>query len=124
MSTPPSGSVRVGFGYDIHRLEAGRPLWLGGIHIVDAERGAVAHSDGDVLLHALCDALLGSVGLEDIGAHFPDTDPEFKGIASMTLLARVAALLETRGATTSNVDCTIVLERPKIGPYRTEIREA
>ena len=94
MTTPSSGSVRVGFGYDIHRLEAGRPLWLGGVRIIDAERGAVAHSDGDVLLHALCDALLGSVGLEDIGAHFPDTDPRYKGIASLTLLARVASLVE------------------------------
>ena len=124
MSNVTGGSVRVGFGYDIHRLEVGRPLWLGGVLIADADRGAVAHSDGDVLLHALCDALLGSVGLEDIGSHFPDTDPAYKGIASLTLLTRVARLLEERGATPVNVDCTVVLERPKIGPYRTEMRAA
>jgi 2-C-methyl-D-erythritol 2,4-cyclodiphosphate synthase len=124
MANGAVSTTRIGFGYDIHRLEAGRPLWLGGVRIVDAERGAVAHSDGDVLLHALCDALLGSMGLDDIGAHFPDTDPAYKGIASLTLLARVAALLRENGATIVNVDCTVVLERPKIGPYRSEMRAA
>lgn len=113
----------VGFGYDIHRLEAGLPLRLGGIDIPEASSGPVAHSDGDVLLHALCDALLGAAALGDIGRHFPDTDPAYKGIASIALLRKVVDLLAERSLFPHNVDCMILLERPKIAPYREAIRE-
>jgi len=112
----------AGFGYDIHRLEAGRPLRLGGIDIPEAQSGPVAHSDGDVLLHALCDALLGAAALGDIGRHFPDTDPAYKGIASIELLRNVVELLAERSLLPHNIDCMILLERPKIAPYREEIR--
>lgn len=112
----------VGFGYDIHRLEEGRPMTLGGVRLPNADRGPVAHSDGDVLLHALCDALLGAVGLEDIGHHFPDTDPAYKNANSLDLLRRVVELLREEGGTPVNVDCTLVLERPKIAPFRPQMR--
>jgi 2-C-methyl-D-erythritol 2,4-cyclodiphosphate synthase len=112
----------VGFGYDNHRLEEGRPMVLGGVNVPDADRGPVAHSDGDVLLHALCDALLGAVGLEDIGHHFPDTDPAFKNANSLDLLRRVLELLRNENAIPVNVDCTLVLERPKIAPLRGKMR--
>jgi 2-C-methyl-D-erythritol 2,4-cyclodiphosphate synthase len=108
----------VGFGYDIHRLEAGLPMTLAGVRIDDPPAGPVAHSDGDVVLHALCDALLGAAALGDIGRHFPDTDPAYRGIDSLELLRRVVALLAGRGLRPHNVDCTLVLERPKIAPYR------
>lgn len=112
----------VGFGYDIHRLEEGRPMTLGGVRLPDADRGPVAHSDGDVLLHALCDALLGAVGLEDIGHHFPDTDPAFRNANSLDLLRHVLELLRRENAVPVNVDCTLVLERPKIAPFRPLMR--
>jgi 2-C-methyl-D-erythritol 2,4-cyclodiphosphate synthase len=112
----------VGFGYDIHRLEAGRPMRLGGVDLPEATAGPVAHSDGDVLLHALCDALLGAAGLGDIGIQFPDTDEEFRGIDSLELLARVVALVEREGLRAHNVDCTVVLERPKLSPHREAMR--
>jgi 2-C-methyl-D-erythritol 2,4-cyclodiphosphate synthase len=116
--------MRSGFGYDIHRLEPGLPLKLGGLDIPDAPAGPVAHSDGDVLLHALCDALLGSAALGDIGQHFPDTDPKYRGINSLRLLEEVVALLLSHGLVPNNVDCMLLLERPKIAPYREAIRES
>jgi 2-C-methyl-D-erythritol 2,4-cyclodiphosphate synthase len=113
-----------GFGYDIHRLQPGLPLRLGGVDIPDAPAGPIAHSDGDVLLHALCDALLGAAAMDDIGVHFPDTDPRYRGIHSLVLLREVVALLSTRGLVPNNVDCMLILERPKIAPYREAIRES
>lgn len=114
---------RVGFGYDVHRLEAGRRLMLGGV-LVSTDVGCVAHSDGDVLLHALCDALLGAAGLGDIGMHFPDTDPAYAGISSLELLAHVVALLHGAGYAAGNVDATVILERPKIAPHVAAMRAA
>jgi 2-C-methyl-D-erythritol 2,4-cyclodiphosphate synthase len=114
----------IGFGYDIHRLEPGRPMRLGGVDIPEAERGPVAHSDGDALLHAICDALLGAAALGDIGLHFPDTDPAFRGIASIELLHRVVALLSEQNLSPHNIDCMVILERPKIAPYREAMRLA
>jgi 2-C-methyl-D-erythritol 2,4-cyclodiphosphate synthase len=114
----------VGFGYDIHRLEAGRPLRLGGVDIPGAESGPVAHSDGDVVLHALCDALLGAAGLGDIGVHFPDTDEAFRGVDSVVLLERVVAMLAREGVRPHNVDCTVVLERPRLAPHRPAMQES
>jgi 2-C-methyl-D-erythritol 2,4-cyclodiphosphate synthase len=116
-------AMLVGFGYDIHRLEPGRPMRLGGIDLPDAPAGPVAHSDGDVLLHALCDALLGAAGLGDIGVHFPDTDEAYRGVDSMVLLERVVALLAAEGLRPHNVDCTVVLERPKVSPHRIAMQQ-
>lgn len=112
----------VGFGYDVHALAEGESLVLGGV-VIPSPIGTVAHSDGDVLLHAVCDALLGAAGLGDIGEHFPDTSAEFKNISSMELLARVVALLHTTGYEIVNLDATLVLERPKILPYKAAMRE-
>ncbi|MCS6808392.1 MAG: 2-C-methyl-D-erythritol 2,4-cyclodiphosphate synthase [Bacteroidota bacterium] len=111
----------IGFGYDIHRLAEGETLILGGIEI-PSSFGTVAHSDGDVLIHALCDALLGAAGLGDIGEHFPDTDPRYRGISSIKLLRQVVGLLQGEGYTIVNIDCTLVLERPKILPYKAAMR--
>jgi 2-C-methyl-D-erythritol 2,4-cyclodiphosphate synthase len=97
---------------------------LGGVDIPEAEAGPVAHSDGDVLLHAICDALLGAAALGDIGRHFPDTDPVFRGIASLELLRRVVALLAAHTLVPHNIDCMLILERPKIAPYRDAMRQA
>ncbi|MEO8588647.1 MAG: 2-C-methyl-D-erythritol 2,4-cyclodiphosphate synthase [Flavobacteriales bacterium] len=116
-------TVRVGFGYDVHRLVEGRELWLGGVNIPHSV-GALGHSDADVLLHAVCDALLGAVALGDIGQHFPDTDAEWKGADSKGLLKAVVALLSERGWQVGNVDCTLVLERPKIMPHAGVMRAA
>ncbi|GBD07310.1 2-C-methyl-D-erythritol 2,4-cyclodiphosphate synthase [bacterium HR21] len=113
----------VGFGYDVHRFAEGGRLVLGGVEI-PAARGVSAHSDGDVLFHALCDALLGAAGLGDIGEHFPDTDPRYQGVASRVFVERVVALLEERGYRIVNVDATIVLQEPKIAPYREQIRQS
>lgn len=113
----------AGFGYDVHRLEAGRAMVLGGVEIPDAPSGAVAHSDGDVLLHAVCDALLGAAALGDIGKHFPDTDPAYKGISSLELLRQVVQLLRNQGLRPHNLDCMLILERPKIAPYRDLMRQ-
>ena len=113
----------VGFGYDVHRLEAGRPMVLGGVEIPDAPSGPVAHSDGDVLLHAVCDALLGAAALGDIGRHFPDTDPAYRGISSLELLRQVTRLLAEQGMRPHNLDCMLILERPKIAPYRDLMRQ-
>lgn len=107
---------RVGFGYDVHRLAEGYELWLGGVKI-DFPLGAVGHSDADVLLHAICDALLGAAALRDIGFHFPDTNPQFKGISSLRLLEKVGNLLKDKGFSVGNIDSTLVLQKPKIAPY-------
>jgi 2-C-methyl-D-erythritol 2,4-cyclodiphosphate synthase len=108
--------IRVGFGFDVHQLVEGRELWLGGVQIPHSV-GALGHSDADVLLHAVCDALLGAVALGDIGKHFPDTDQRWKGADSKVLLKAVVDLLAERGWTVGNVDASLVLERPKIMPH-------
>lgn len=114
--------VRVGFGFDVHQLKAGKELWLGGIKLSHS-KGAVGHSDADVLIHAICDALLGASGMRDIGFHFPDTSSEFKGIDSKILLTRVNDLLIQEGYSIGNIDCTLVLEQPKINPHIVEMKK-
>jgi 2-C-methyl-D-erythritol 2,4-cyclodiphosphate synthase len=116
-------SIRTGIGYDSHRFAAGRPLILGGVD-VPHEEGLDGHSDADVLTHAVIDALLGAAGLGDIGQHFPDTDERFKGADSMELLRVTCTFLQTAGFAIEHVDTTLVMERPKIGPYRDAIRES
>jgi len=113
---------RIGIGYDIHRLVEGRRLILGGVEI-PFEKGLLGHSDSDVLTHAICDALLGAAALGDIGSHFPDTDPQFRGAASLDLLSKVAELISERGLTISNVDAIIIAERPKLAPHIQPMRE-
>lgn len=108
--------IRVGFGYDVHRLEENRSLVIGGVRI-DHEKGAAGHSDADVLIHALCDALLGAAGLRDIGHHFPDTDPRFKGADSKELLSTVVKLLSEKGYSVVNADTTLCLQRPKVAAH-------
>ena len=107
---------RVGFGYDVHRLVEGRELWLGGVRI-DYTLGLLGHSDADVLVHAICDALLGAAGLRDIGYHFPDTSGEYKDIRSTILLGRTVALLHEKGYRVGNIDATICAEQPKLNPH-------
>jgi len=114
--------VRVGIGYDVHPLVEGRPLVLGGV-TVPFSHGLHGHSDGDVLTHALIDALLGAAGLGDIGTHFPSTDAQYQGIASTVLLRHTAALLASHGWRVVNVDATIVAERPRLGPYLDAMRQ-
>jgi 2-C-methyl-D-erythritol 2,4-cyclodiphosphate synthase len=114
---------RIGFGYDIHRLERGRTLTLGGVRIAE-DVGCVAHSDGDVLLHAVCDALLGAAALGDIGLHFPDTDESYRGISSLLLLERCTDLLKAHGCAVANIDATVILERPRLRPHVEAMREA
>ena len=116
------GGFRVGIGYDIHRLERGLPLVLGGV-VLAHERGLKAHSDGDALAHAIGDALLGALGLGDLGAHFPDTDPKFRGMSSLVLLERIRALLADKGARVVNVDSTLILEAPRVQSWVGEMRE-
>ncbi|MBN1443278.1 MAG: 2-C-methyl-D-erythritol 2,4-cyclodiphosphate synthase [Planctomycetes bacterium] len=113
---------RVGLGFDIHRLEPGRELWLGGVKIPSA-LGAVAHSDGDVLLHALTDAILGAVGGGDIGERFPDTDPRWKGHASARFVEDAASAARDRGFTLVNIDATVFLQEVKLSPYKQRISE-
>ena len=113
---------RVGFGYDSHRFAPDRPLVIGGVRI-PFEQGLAAHSDGDVLIHALCDALLGAAALKDIGTHFPDNDNAFAGIDSTLLLARVVELLHEKGWRVNNIDCTLILEQPKMKPYIDEMTQ-
>ena len=108
--------MRIGYGYDVHRLVAGRDLWLGGVKI-EHELGLLGHSDADVAIHALCDALLGAACLRDIGYHFPDTDPRYRGIDSRKLLREVMRLVSEKGYRLSNCDITICAERPKINPH-------
>ena len=114
--------IRIGNGYDVHALAEGLPLWLGGVQ-VESPIGCIAHSDGDVAIHALCDALLGALALGDIGKHFPDTSDEFKGIDSKILLKRVMSLVRAEGWTVGNVDITIAMQRPKLAPYIVAMRE-
>jgi len=114
--------LRIGQGIDFHRLENGITLWLGGVSIA-SEKGCVAHSDGDVLLHAICDALLGAAGLSDIGHQFPDTDQEFKNIDSKILLRRTFELITKSGFSVVNIDSTVCLEKPKIAPYIASMKE-
>ena len=114
---------RIGNGYDIHALGAGLPLVLGGVKISHT-KGCIAHSDGDVLLHALCDALLGALALGDIGQHFPDTSEEFRGIDSRRLLERVMSLVREAGWQVVNADLTLLAQKPKIAPYVPQMREA
>jgi 2-C-methyl-D-erythritol 2,4-cyclodiphosphate synthase len=114
--------IRIGNGYDVHALAEGLPLWLGGV-LVESPIGCIAHSDGDVAIHALCDALLGALALGDIGKHFPDTSSEFKGIDSKILLARVMELVRAEGWDVCNADITIAMQRPKLAPYIIQMRE-
>ena len=114
--------IRIGHGYDVHALAEGLPLWLGGVKI-EHTKGCVAHSDGDVVIHALCDALLGALALGDIGKLFPDTDMAYKGIDSKILLRRVCDVVAERGYAISNVDCTIAMQRPKLRPHIDTMRQ-
>ena len=114
--------IRIGNGYDVHALAEGLPLWLGGVR-VDSPVGCIAHSDGDVAIHALCDAILGASALGDIGKHFPDTSDEFAGIDSKILLARVMELIREKGWSVVNVDITIAMQKPKLAPYIMAMRE-
>lgn len=112
--------IKTGIGFDFHRLVAGRSLILGGV-LIPNEMGLAGHSDADVLVHAICDALLGAGGLDDIGVHFPDNDPAYQGISSLELLRRTCALLEAAGFRIVNVDAVVLAEAPKIMPFRREI---
>jgi 2-C-methyl-D-erythritol 2,4-cyclodiphosphate synthase len=114
--------MRIGIGYDVHRLVEGRKLTLGGITI-PFEKGLLGHSDADVLIHAVCDALLGAAGLGDIGLHFPDTDPTLKDISSMIILSKTYNLLKDKGFTVINLDSTVMAEEPKIAPFRANIQK-
>ena len=114
--------MRIGMGYDVHRLTEGRPLILGGVEI-PYEKGLLGHSDADVLLHAIMGALLGAAALGDIGAHFPDTDPAYKGISSLRLLEHVGQLLEENNYVIGNIDATIIAQRPKMAPHIPAMRE-
>jgi 2-C-methyl-D-erythritol 2,4-cyclodiphosphate synthase len=114
--------IRVGFGYDVHQLAEGEELWLGGIKI-EHTKGSVGHSDGDVLIHAICDALLGAANMRDIGYHFPDTSAELKGIDSKILLEKTVCIIAEKGYTIGNIDSTIALQKPKIKPLIPEMQE-
>lgn len=113
--------IRVGYGVDVHRLEEGYRLFIGGIEL-ESDLGAVGHSDADVLLHAICDALLGAANLRDIGFHFSDTDPQYKGIDSKLLLREVFKKIKNKGYTVGNIDCTVILEKPKVNPHIPDIQ--
>lgn len=115
-------SYRIGFGIDFHQLAEGRELWIGGV-LIPHHKGALGHSDADVLLHAICDALLGALALGDIGMHFPNTDPAYKNIDSKILLQHCYALIKQKGYTVVNVDSSICLEEPKIKKYSAEMRD-
>ena len=114
--------MRIGIGYDVHKLVTGRKLVLGGI-VIPFEKGLLGHSDADVLVHAVCDALLGAAAMGDIGLHFPDTDPKFKNISSLKLLAETIAMVRDHGFTIGNIDTIVFAEAPKIGPYRKMMQE-
>jgi 2-C-methyl-D-erythritol 2,4-cyclodiphosphate synthase len=113
--------MRIGTGYDVHQLQEGLPLWIGGERI-EHTHGLLGHSDADVLLHAICDALLGAAALGDIGKHFPDTDPQYKGISSLKLLSHVGTLLAQHGYRIVNIDSTVVAQRPKLAPHIEQMR--
>jgi 2-C-methyl-D-erythritol 2,4-cyclodiphosphate synthase len=112
--------IKIGQGIDFHRLETGIPFWLGGVEI-PSDKGCAAHSDGDVLIHAVCDAMLGAAGLRDIGFYFPDTSNEYKNIDSKILLKKTHELIKEKGFDIENIDCTVCLEKPKISPYIPEM---
>jgi len=114
--------LKIGSGYDVHRLVTGRDLIVGGVTI-DYHKGLDGHSDADVLIHAICDAILGAVGAGDIGEHFPDTDPEYKGISSMVLLENCKAILEHKQFQVTNMDCIIFAQAPKMSPHKIEMQE-
>jgi len=114
--------IRVGMGFDVHQLETGRDFWLGGIKLI-SDKGAIGHSDADVLIHAICDALLGAANLRDIGFHFSNKDPRWKGRDSKHFLEEVTKMLSARGWMVGNVDCTLCLEKPKINPYIPEMKK-
>lgn len=114
--------IRVGFGFDVHQLVEGRELWLGGIRL-EHEKGLLGHSDADVLIHAICDALLGAANMRDIGFHFPDTAGEFKDVDSKILLKRTVGLIATKGYRVGNIDATICAERPKLKAHIPAIQE-
>lgn len=114
-------NIRIGFGVDVHQLADTHELFIGGIKI-ESDLGAVGHSDADVLLHAICDALLGAANLRDIGFHFSDKDPKFKGIDSKILLKEVFELIHEKGYSVINLDCTVILEHPKLNPYIPEMQ--
>jgi len=116
-------NIRVGFGFDVHPLAEGKELWLGGIKIPHT-KGCVGHSDADVLIHAMCDALLGAAGLRDIGHYFPNTDTKFKGIDSKILLAETMKLIKEKGYKVGNIDSTLCMEEPKINPYISSMKKA
>jgi 2-C-methyl-D-erythritol 2,4-cyclodiphosphate synthase len=113
--------IKVGFGFDVHQLVEGRELWIGGVKISHS-KGALGHSDADVLLHAICDAILGASGLQDIGYHFPDTSEEYKGIDSKLLLKSTIKLMQEKGFSIGNIDATLCLEQPKIAAYKEEMQ--
>lgn len=115
-------NLRIGYGIDVHRLEADLPLFIGGLK-VPSSHGAVGHSDADVLLHAICDALLGAANLRDIGYHFSDKDPKYKGIDSKILLAEVFKLISEKSYRVVNLDCTVILEQPKLNPHIPQMQE-
>jgi len=114
--------IRVGYGVDVHRLEEGYRLFIGGVEL-ESDLGAVGHSDADVLLHAICDALLGAANLRDIGFHFSDTDPQYKGIDSKILLREVYKKIKEKGCSVGNIDCTVILEKPKVNPHIPTMQE-
>ncbi|MBU2631637.1 MAG: 2-C-methyl-D-erythritol 2,4-cyclodiphosphate synthase [Proteobacteria bacterium] len=114
--------MKIGTGYDVHKLVTGRKLIIGGVDI-KFDRGLDGHSDADVLIHAVCDAILGALGCGDIGEHFPDTDPEFKGISSMILLEKCGALMRKNGYEVVNMDCIVMAQVPKISPHKKKIQE-
>lgn len=114
--------IKIGQGIDFHQLEKGLDLWIGGVNI-PSEKGCIAHSDGDVLLHSICDALLGAAGLRDIGYYFPDTNPEYKNIDSKILLGKTFELVKALGYSVINIDSTVCLEKPKISPFNQEMRK-
>jgi 2C-methyl-D-erythritol 2,4-cyclodiphosphate synthase len=115
--------IRVGFGYDVHALVPGRELWIGGVKL-EHEKGLLGHSDADVLLHAVCDALLGAANMRDIGFHFPDTAGEYKNIDSKILLARTMELIRSKGYELGNIDATVCAERPKLNPHIPAMKSA
>lgn len=115
--------IRVGFGFDVHQLKEDYDFWLGGIKI-EHSKGAVGHSDADVLIHAICDALLGAAGMRDIGYHFPDTSSQYKGIDSKILLAHVVQMLKKENYAIGNIDVTLCLQSPKINPYINSMKDA
>lgn len=115
--------IRVGMGFDVHQLESGRDFFLGGIQLPGATRGAVGHSDADVLIHAICDALLGAANLRDIGFHFANTDDRWKGMDSKFFLREVTRMLSEKGWKIGNVDCTVCLEKPKVNPHIVAMKQ-